>query len=57
MPMKASFLDHTCLCKQVGKDRDPHLAETLTREYEGNLQWIIKGAKAYENGGLKPPSR
>ena len=38
-----------------GKDRDPHLAETLTHEYEGILQWIVEGAAAYENEGLKPP--
>jgi putative DNA primase/helicase len=38
-----------------GKDRDPHLAETLTHEYEGILQWIVEGAIAYENEGLKPP--
>ena len=38
-----------------GKDRDPHLAETLTHEYEGILRWIVEGAAAYENEGLKPP--
>ena len=38
-----------------GKDRDTHLAETLTHEYEGILQWIVEGAIAYENEGLKPP--
>ena len=39
-----------------GKDRDPHLAETLTHEYGGILQWIVEGAIAYKNLGLAPPS-
>lgn len=39
-----------------GKDRDPHLADALTHEYGGILQWIVEGAIAYENQGLTPPS-
>lgn len=38
-----------------GKDRDPHLADTLTHEYGGILRWIVEGAIAYENQGLAPP--
>ena len=38
-----------------GKDRDPHLADTLTHEYDGILRWIVEGAIAYENQGLAPP--
>ena len=38
-----------------GKERDPHLADTLTHEYCGILRWIVEGAIAYENQGLVPP--
>jgi putative DNA primase/helicase len=38
-----------------GKERDPHLADTLTHEYGGILRWIVEGAIAYENQGLAPP--
>ena len=43
------------ICTFKGKDRDPHLAETLKHEYEGILQWIVDGAMAYEEKGLSPP--
>ncbi len=38
-----------------GRKRDPRLADTLTHEYGGFLQWIVEGAIAYENQGLAPP--
>ena len=38
-----------------GKDRDPHLAEKLTSEHAGILQWIVDGAVAYQRDGLSPP--
>jgi P4 family phage/plasmid primase-like protien len=37
-----------------GKNRDPHLAETLKHEFEGILQWVVNGAMAYEDQGLAP---
>ncbi len=39
-----------------GKNRDPHLAETLKHEFEGILQWVVNGAMAYEDQGLAPPA-
>ena len=38
-----------------GRNRDPHLAETQTHEYQGILQWIVEGAMAYQDEGLAPP--
>ena len=39
-----------------GKNRDPHLAETLKHEFEGILQWVVNGAMAYEDQGIAPPA-
>ncbi len=39
-----------------GKERDPHLPETLKHEFEGILQWAVDGAMAYEEQGLAPPA-
>jgi putative DNA primase/helicase len=54
IPFVVTFNDKDKMI-QGQKEKDPELKAKLAEEYPGILAWMIRGCKAWQEGGLQPP--